>query len=113
MGLFAKGKYGKLEYRLSYNKPFATNLVPTNVTTADNAVAVDNSGNTKWSKAGYFEYQFLDQEANVLPYKVGSYLGTKSVQYWCWFYTAPDATKSSVNNTISKHNINLLQRMFS
>jgi hypothetical protein len=66
MGLFAKGKY-KLEYRLSYNKPFATNLVPTNVTTADNAVAVDNSGNTKWSKAGYFEYQFLDQEANVLP----------------------------------------------
>jgi hypothetical protein len=39
------------------------------VTTADNAVAVDNSGNTKWSKAGYFEYQFLDQEANVLPYK--------------------------------------------
>jgi hypothetical protein len=25
MGLFAKGKYGKLEYRLSYNKPFATN----------------------------------------------------------------------------------------
>jgi hypothetical protein len=49
------------------------------VTTADNAVAVDNSGNTKWSKAGYFEYQFLDQEANVLPYKVGSYLGTKKV----------------------------------
>jgi hypothetical protein len=68
MGLFAKGKYGKLEYRLSYNKPFATNLVPTNVTTADNAVAVD-SGNTKWSKAGYFEYQFLDQEANVLLIK--------------------------------------------
>jgi hypothetical protein len=25
-----------------------------------------------------------------------------SVQYWCCFYTAPDATKSSVNNTISK-----------
>jgi hypothetical protein len=60
---------------------------------------LQTAGNTKWSKAGYFEYQFLDQEANVLPYKVGSYLGTKSVQY-CWFYTAPDATKSSVNNTI-------------
>jgi hypothetical protein len=82
MGLFAR-KIRKLEYRLSYNKPFATNLVPTNVTTADNAVAVDNSGNTKWSKAGYFEYQ-LDQEANV-PYKVGSYLG-KSVQYWLVLY---------------------------
>jgi hypothetical protein len=35
---------------------------------ADNAVAVDNSGNTKWSKAGYFEYQFLEK-ANVLPLK--------------------------------------------
>lgn len=108
MGLFAKGKYGKLEYRLSYNKPYATNLVPTNVTSVDNAIAVDNSGNTKWSKAGYFEYQFLDQEANLLPYKVGSYLGTKKVfNIGAGFYTAPDATKSSVNNVISKHNINL------
>jgi hypothetical protein len=31
-------------------------------------------------------------------------LELKSVQYWCWFYGS-DATKSSVNNTIS--NINL------
>ena len=108
VGLFAKGKYGKLEYRLSYNKPYATNLVPTNVTTADNAVAVDNSGMTKWSKAGYFEYQFLEQEANVLPFKVGSYLGTKKVfNVGAGFYTAPDATRSSVNGTINKHDIKL------
>ena len=108
VGLFAKGKYGKLEYRMSYNKPYATNLVPTNVTVADNAVAVDNSGNTKWSKAGYFEYQFLEQEANVLPFKVGSYLGTKKVfNIGAGFYTAPDATKTSVNSTINKHDIKL------
>ncbi|MFV8352259.1 porin [Flavobacterium sp. XS2P14] len=108
VGLFAKGKYGKLEYRMSYNKPYATNLVPTNVTVADDAVAVDNSGNTKWSKAGYFEYQFLEQEANVLPFKVGSYLGTKKVfNIGAGFYTAPDATKSSVNSTINKHDIKL------
>jgi hypothetical protein len=71
------------------------------VTTADNAVAVDNSGNTKWSKAGYFEYQFLDQK---LMYSLIKWAVTLelSVQYWCCFYTAPDATKSSVNNTISK-----------
>ncbi|QZK89361.1 porin [Flavobacterium sp. CHNK8] len=109
MGLFAKGKYGKLEYRLSYNKPYATNVVPTNTTTADNAVAVDNSGMTKWSKAGYFEYQFLDQEANVLPFKVGSYLGTKKVfNVGAGFYNAPDATRSLVNNTVNKHDITLL-----
>ncbi|MFH6972155.1 porin [Flavobacterium petrolei] len=108
VGLFAKGKYGKLEYRLSYNKPYATNLTPTNTTNASNAVAVDNSGMTKWSKAGYFEYQFLDQEANVLPFKVGSYLGTKKVfNIGAGFYTAPDATKTSVNSTINKHDIKL------
>ncbi|RDI52320.1 porin [Flavobacterium glaciei] len=108
VGLFAKGKYGKLEYRLSYNKPYATNLTPTNTTTASNAVAVDNSGVTKWSKAGYLEYQFLDQEANVLPFKVGSYLGTKKVfNIGAGFYTAPDATKTSVNSTINKHDIKL------
>ena len=109
VGLFAKGKYGKLEYRLSYNKPYATNLTPTDAASADNAVAVDNSGITKWSKAGYFEYQFLEQEANVLPYKVGSYLGTKKVfNIGAGFYTAPDATKTSVNSAISKHDITLL-----
>jgi hypothetical protein len=108
VGLFAKGKYGKLEYRMSYNKPYATNLTPTNTTTASNAVAVDNSGMTKWSKAGYFEYQFLDQEANVLPFKVGSYLGTKKVfNIGAGFYTAPDATKTSINSTINKHDIKL------
>ncbi|SHL60884.1 porin [Flavobacterium xanthum] len=108
VGLFAKGKYGKLEYRMSYNKPYATNLTPANTTIASNAVAVDNSGMTKWSKAGYFEYQFLDQEANVLPFKVGSYLGTKKVfNIGAGFYTAPDATKTSVNSTINKHDIKL------
>lgn len=109
VGLFAKGKYGKLEYRLSYNKPYATNLAPVNTTNAANAVAVDNSGITKWSKAGYLEYQFLDQEANVLPFKVGSYLGTKKVfNLGAGFYTAPDATRTSVNNNINKHDITLL-----
>lgn len=108
MGLFAKGKYGKLEYRLSHNKPFATNTTPTNVTSAANAIAVDNNGNAKWSTAGYFEYQFLDQESNVLPFKVGSYVGTKKVfNIGAGFYTAANATKSSVNNQIQKHDMNL------
>ncbi len=108
-GLFAKGKYGKFEYRLSYNKPFATNLVPADASTSDLAVAVDNSGNTKWSKAGYVEYQFLDIESNVLPYKVGSYLGTKKVfNIGAGFYNAPDATRTSVAGTVGKHDITLL-----
>ncbi|HEX8577747.1 MAG TPA: porin [Flavobacterium sp.] len=104
-GIFAKGKYGKFEYRVSYNKPFATNSAPV----PNTGVAVDNSGNTEWSKAGYFEFQFLDQESNVLPFKVGSYLGTKRVfNLGAGFYTAPDATRSSLNGTINKHDIVLL-----
>ncbi|KGO94708.1 hypothetical protein [Flavobacterium subsaxonicum] len=109
MGLFAKGKYGHFEYRVSYNKPFATNLVPVDVPTGGKEVAVDNSGNTKWSRAGYFEYQFFDIESNLLPYKVGSYLGTKKVfNIGAGFYNAPDATQSSVNTQIRKHDITLL-----
>lgn len=108
MGLFAKGKYGRLEYRLSMNKPFATNLIPADVAVAENARAVDNSNNAKWSKAGYVEWQFFDIESNFLPFKVGSYLGTKKMlNVGAGFYTAPSATKTSVNGQIEKHPINL------
>lgn len=108
IGIFAKGKYGKLEYRLSINKPFATNLVPVDAPDAGSAVAVDNSGRTRWSKAGYFEYQFKDQETNLLPYKVGSYLGTKKVlNLGAGFYVAPQATRSMTAGVVSKHDIRL------
>lgn len=108
VGIFAKGKYNKLEYRFSLNKPFATSIAPTNVTDASAAVAVDNNGNARWSKAGYVEYQFLDKEANLLPFKVGTYLGTKKVfNIGAGFYTAPSSTKTSVNGVVEKHPINL------
>jgi hypothetical protein len=108
IGLFAKGKYGKFEYRVSINKPFATNIAPVDVTNVSSAVAVDNNGNAKWSKAGYFEYQFLDNESNFLPFKVGSYLGTKKMfNVGAGFYTAPEATRTSVNGVVQKHTTNL------
>jgi hypothetical protein len=108
IGIFAKGKYNKLEYRFSINKPFSTNQTVADFTSSDNAVAVDNSNNAKWSKAGYVEYQFFDKESNFLPFKVGSYLGTKKMfNIGAGFYTAPSATKTSVNGTIDKHPIKL------
>ncbi|RAR48442.1 porin [Flavobacterium lacus] len=108
IGIFAKGKYNRLEYRLSINKPFATNQVPTDVAEADLARAVDNNQNAKWSKAGYFEYQFFDKESNFLPFKVGSYLGTKKMfNVGAGFYTAPSSTKSSLNGVVEKHATNL------
>lgn len=108
MGLFAKGKYGKFEYRFSLNKPFATNLAPVDVTNPAARVAVDNNGNPKFSKAGYVEYQFLDSESNLLPFKVGSYLGTKKVfNLGAGFYHQKDGTRTSVNSQIEKHDIAL------
>lgn len=108
MGMFAKGKYGKFEYRFSLNKPFATNLIPVNVTDPAARVAVDNNGNPKFSKAGYVEYQFLDSESNLLPFKVGSYLGTKRVfNLGAGFYHQKDGTRTSVNSQIEKHDIAL------
>ena len=109
MGLFAKGKYDRFEYRFSINKPFATNQTPVNVTSELNARAVDNNNSAQWSKAGYVEYQFLDKESNFLPFKVGSYLGTKKMfNIGTGFYTAPSATQTSVNGVKKEHPINLL-----
>lgn len=108
IGFFAKGKYGKFEYRLSANKPFSTSLNPVDAVSANAAVAVDNNGNAKMSTAGYFEYQFLDQESNALPYKVGTYLGTRKVfNVGTGFYHNADGIKSSVNGNITKHDISL------
>ncbi|MFN3968058.1 porin [Flavobacterium sp.] len=108
MGLFAKGKYNRFEYRLSINKPFVTNQTPVDATTTDASVAVDNNNNARWSKAGYFEYQLFDKESNLLPYKVGTYLGTKKVfNIGAGFYTAPSATKTSVNGNVDTHAANL------
>lgn len=114
VGVFAKGKINKLEYRFSVNKPFSTNIdvlaknAGGNYVNASNT-AFDNSGNTRWSKAGYVEYQFLEKEANLLPFKVGTYLGTKKVfNIGAGFYTAPSGTRSrNADETVSRHDIKL------
>lgn len=83
LGVYAKGKLGKLNYSLSVNDAL-TNTSDGNANTPLApgqekylGKALLNKG--KYALAGYFDYQFLDQEANLLPYRVGSYLGTKSV----------------------------------
>ncbi|WP_028667059.1 hypothetical protein [Runella zeae] len=102
-GVFLKGKANKFEYRLSLNKPFATNLTPVE------GVAVDNNGVSKASTSGYCEYQFFDQESNVLPFKVGSYVGTKRVfNIGAGFYHQPQGTQSLKNGVVQKHNISLM-----
>ena len=75
IGMFLKGKVGKLDYRLALNDPFRTN--PNRVLN-ENQSQYNPMNNSKVA-AGYLMYQFWDQESNLLPYMVGSYVGTKKV----------------------------------
>ncbi|SEA62448.1 short chain amide porin [Flavobacterium gillisiae] len=84
IGVYAKGAFGKFQYRVSMNGAATTNLQATTAPT-NNGPATYTGKRLLGSKeagrtyAGYFEYGFLDSESNFLPYKVGTYLGTKKV----------------------------------
>lgn len=84
IGIYLKGKFGKLQYRLAVNDAVTNNLQE-NATPTPGGAAVYSGKRLLGSKdagrtyAGYFDYNFLDQESNFLPYKVGSYLGGKKV----------------------------------
>ncbi|WP_088323431.1 hypothetical protein [Polaribacter tangerinus] len=84
MGIFAKGKFGKLQYRIAVNDAIVNGL-DARLPVAGSGNAVYGGANLLGTKkagktfAGYFEYHFLNEESNFLPYKVGSYLGGKKV----------------------------------
>ena len=103
-GLYVKGNYKKLYYQAHMNKPFATNQTPTN-----GGPAVENNGDAKAGLGAYVHYQFLDQESNVLPFRVGTYVGTKKVfNIGGGFYHNKDGMKTAaVDGKQSKHNISL------
>jgi hypothetical protein len=75
-GIYAKGQLGKLDYRIALNKPFVNGAKPADV--PKNAEA-RNVLNENYATAGYLNWMFWDKESNVLPYFVGSYLGSKKV----------------------------------
>jgi hypothetical protein len=77
MGIYAKGKISKLDYRLAVNMPFSTQA---------GIQGGSSSGKTGYNRRnnsvnlqGYLNWQFFEQESNLLPFMVGSYLGTKKV----------------------------------
>lgn len=90
LGIYAKGELGKFDYRLAVNNP----MNPANALGAGRDFGTANSGLTYNGSArpdkdnnptgnsiieGYFRYNFWDSESTVLPYHVGSYLGSKKV----------------------------------
>jgi hypothetical protein len=115
MGVYAKGKVGKLDYRLSAAKPFAaqTGSAIDKVDTISSTFSVKP---TELVYQGYFMYQFLDQESNLGPGCAGTYLGKKRVfNIGAGFYNQKNAmmyiTPPSSGNTkkdTSYQNISLL-----
>jgi hypothetical protein len=85
MGIYLKGSLGsKFQYRVSVNDAVTNNLQTTSVPVNDGAATYTGrrllgSKEAGRTYAGYFEYSILESESNFLPYKVGSYLGTKKV----------------------------------
>lgn len=83
LGVFAKGQFEKLQYRVAINDASTSSL--DGRTAIAGGEAVYNGRATLGSKdagktyAGYFDYHFFDQESNFLPYKVGTYLGGKKI----------------------------------
>lgn len=78
LSFYAKGKLGKLDYRLAISKPLAVQNA--NAPVAPLGLTSDFSTlPAKWQQQGYLMYQFLDQEANTTPYNAGCYLGSKRV----------------------------------
>lgn len=73
LGLYAKGQLSRLDYRLALNRPFTVTGEPAAGTTGYNPRANTLEGQF------YVSMQFLDRESNVLPYTVGTYLGSKRV----------------------------------
>ena len=84
LGVYLKGKVGKLQYRVSYNEAITSTLDSGNDPTPNGRAVYRGrellgAGNAGKVVQGYFDYHFLDEESNFLPYKVGTYLGSKKV----------------------------------
>jgi hypothetical protein len=90
LGVYFKGKLGKLDYRVNIAKPMIINYAGNTGITGTAApvpnltqVPVGTSTFSVFAPSmqynGYFMYQFKDQEDNMIPYTQGTYLGKKKV----------------------------------
>ncbi|WP_203296097.1 hypothetical protein [Luteirhabdus pelagi] len=83
LGIYFKGSFGKLQYRVSVNDAI-TNGLDSRDPEADGPAVYGGrrllgSADAGKTYAGYFDFNIFDQESNFLPYKVGTYLGAKKI----------------------------------
>jgi hypothetical protein len=114
LGVYLKGNIGPVSYRWAVNKPFTVlstaSAFPKGA--PDSSYAVDNNATGKLSTTGYAAWQFLDRENNLLPYTVGTYVGTMRVfNIGAGYYHTAEGTVTQAGNTASsaliRHSITL------
>ncbi|WP_179376907.1 hypothetical protein [Winogradskyella wichelsiae] len=106
LGVFMKGKFNKLQYRVAVNDASVFSLDSRTAVAGGDAVynGRSNLGSKAAGKtyAGYFDYHFLDQESNFLPYKVGTYLGEKKVfNIGAGFFLHPEGSVIDTGTALS------------
>jgi len=109
LSVFAKGKLGKVDYRMVIIKPFSVtnsrSFEPEPV--ANRAIFTDNRQNYQYT--GYFKYEFWEKESNSGPFQIGTYLGRKRVLSLGTGLTYQnDALWSLSNSEIVYHDMRLL-----
>ncbi|KAF2519882.1 hypothetical protein E0W68_01240 [Flavobacterium salilacus subsp. salilacus] len=115
LSVFAKGKLGRLDYRLALAQPMditkSSNYNP--VISEDIAGFSSNPPEMQWN--GYFQYQFKDKESNMTPYNAGTYHGKKKVfNIGAGFIYQKDAMwhLNTVNDTIMSNMVHLAADVF-
>ncbi|WP_246022564.1 hypothetical protein [Filimonas effusa] len=76
--LYAKGKFGKFDYRVIMSNPMSVQK-SNGYSAAISEISNFSPKPPKMQWHGYFQWQFLDQESNATPYATGTYLGSKRV----------------------------------
>lgn len=87
LSMYAKGKLGKLDYRMAVSSPFPVQSATTGISgslvsavdTSLSSFATFSPRRPKAQFQAYFMYQFMDEESNLLPYNTGTYQGQKDV----------------------------------
>lgn len=103
LGFFAKGQLGRLDYRFGLNQGTTRSLFAGAQDPERNYTLYGNPSKPGGGliTQGYVNYQFWDKESNLLPYFVGTYLGTKKVfNIGAGFFNHPEATTTYRNDSV-------------
>tara|TARA_R110002050_G_scaffold41242_1_gene100043 strand:+ start:32174 stop:33403 length:1230 start_codon:yes stop_codon:yes gene_type:complete len=119
VGIFGKGTFGKLQYRVAINDALTNSLDTRDPAASENVgkavyggKRILGSKDAGFAYAGYFEYALMDQESNFLPYKVGSYLGAKKIlNIGAGFFLHPNGAAivtDSISGNVTGENVNIM-----